>query len=91
MSFAEEKLPDEICFKAYEAIFENYYIDNEDEIERYTKKISKFMTGNPERYAFCKKLGVASRKIYLKYLELNNENNKYKAEILICVPTILRR
>lgn len=81
MAFAEEKLPDELCFNAYEAIFDYYYICDDDEIEGYTNKIAKFMTGSPERYAFCKKLGVVSRRIYLKYLELNNQDNKYKAEI----------
>lgn len=79
MAFAEEKLPEEYRFKAYDAML-NYNF-GEDEIERYIKKIAKFMIGEPEKYNFCKKLGIISRKIYLKYLELNNENNKYKNEI----------
>lgn len=80
IAFKEENLPEEKRFEAYERIFENYYIDA-DEIERYTKEIARMMTGTPEKFAFCKKCGITSRKIYLKYLDLNNENNQYKDEI----------
>lgn len=62
-AFKDEGLPLKYRFKAYEGILEW------DELKSFINIFAREMTDNFEEYKICKKMGIKSRLIYIKYLD----------------------
>lgn len=79
-----ENIPIMYRFGAYETITEYYYEDRKLEFEmEISKAMSVYGKDMDKEYtSYCKKGGIFTRKVYLRYLEASNNNDSCKDRMI---------